>query len=168
MIADLPVAEWDEVMAIDLRGPFLMAQACLPAFQRRRSGRMIFLSSITGQRVSSPGYAAYATSKAGILGFMRTAALENYSKPFCIMPFHLPLWNSLKISLISTFGQFLTCSMAAFIFAVVRFPGRQVLVIVLLVTLMMAASLFSVAPIIGAFFLAQRHFVQGIAMSGFK
>ena len=35
-------------------------------------------------------------------------------------------------------------------------------------TLMMAASLISVAPIIVAFFLAQRHFIQGISMSGFK
>ena len=33
---------------------------------------------------------------------------------------------------------------------------------------MMAASLISVAPIIIAFFLAQRHFIQGIAMSGFR
>lgn len=75
-IASLKVEEWDAVMAVNLRGPFLMSQACLPQFQVQKSGRVVFLSSITGPRVSSPGYAAYATTKAGILGFMRTAALE--------------------------------------------------------------------------------------------
>jgi 3-oxoacyl-[acyl-carrier protein] reductase len=75
-IAQISVEEWDAVAAVNLRGPFLFAQAALPEFRKRRSGRVIFLSSITGARVSSPGYAHYATSKAGILGFMRTAALE--------------------------------------------------------------------------------------------
>jgi 3-oxoacyl-[acyl-carrier protein] reductase len=75
-IATIPVAEWDSVMAVNLRGPFLFARACLPHFQSRMQGRVVFVSSITGPRVSSPGYAHYATTKAGILGFMRTAALE--------------------------------------------------------------------------------------------
>ena len=75
-IASISVAEWDEVMAVNLRGPFLFARACLPHFQKQRRGRVVFVSSITGPRVSSPGYAHYATTKAGVLGFMRTAALE--------------------------------------------------------------------------------------------
>ena len=75
-IASIPVAEWDNVMAVNLRGPFLFAKACLPHFQKQRQGRVIFVSSITGPRVSSPGYAHYAATKAGVLGFMRTAALE--------------------------------------------------------------------------------------------
>jgi ABC-type glycerol-3-phosphate transport system permease component len=66
----------------------------------------------------------------------QTPTLENYPRLFQIMPFHLLIWNSLKISLISVFGQLLTCSMAAFIFAVMRFPGRNLLFLVLLVTLM--------------------------------
>ena len=75
-IASITPAEWDSVMAVNLRGPFLVAQACLPVFQAQRGGRVIFVSSITGSRVSSPGYSHYATTKVGILGFMRTAALE--------------------------------------------------------------------------------------------
>jgi 3-oxoacyl-[acyl-carrier protein] reductase len=75
-IASITAAEWDSVMAVNLRGPFLAAQACLPIFQAQRSGRVIFVSSITGSRVSSPGYSHYAATKVGILGFMRTAALE--------------------------------------------------------------------------------------------
>jgi ABC-type glycerol-3-phosphate transport system permease component len=62
--------------------------------------------------------------------------LENYPRLFDIMPFHLLLWNSFKIAAISVIGQLLTCSMAAFIFAVVRFPGKNILFILLLVTLM--------------------------------
>ena len=75
-IARISHIEWDEVMAVNLRGPFLLARTCFPHFQNRRCGRIIFLSSITGPRVSSPGYSHYAATKAGVLGFMRTAALE--------------------------------------------------------------------------------------------
>ncbi len=75
-IAQISSAEWDAVLAVNLRGPFLLARACLPHFQARHGGRVVFLSSITGPRVSSPGYAHYAATKAGVLGFMRTAALE--------------------------------------------------------------------------------------------
>jgi 3-oxoacyl-[acyl-carrier protein] reductase len=44
--------------------------------KRNGGGRLIFISSITGPRVSSPGHAHYAASKAGISGFIRTAAIE--------------------------------------------------------------------------------------------
>ena len=65
-----------------------------------------------------------------------TPTLQNYPRLFEIMPFHLMIWNSVKIAVISVVGQLLTCSMAAFIFAVVRFPGRNFLFVLLLVTLM--------------------------------
>ncbi|RUX01643.1 SDR family NAD(P)-dependent oxidoreductase, partial [Mesorhizobium sp. M2A.F.Ca.ET.037.01.1.1] len=47
-IASITPDEWDSVMAVNLRGPFLLAKACLPYFQRQRHGRVVFLSSITG------------------------------------------------------------------------------------------------------------------------
>jgi len=62
--------------------------------------------------------------------------VANYPALFDIMPFHLLLWNSFKLSAISVFGQLLTCSMAGFIFAVVRFPLRNALFVLLLATLM--------------------------------
>jgi ABC-type glycerol-3-phosphate transport system permease component len=49
--------------------------------------------------------------------------------------------NSFTIAAISTFGQLLTCSMAGFIFAVVRFPFRNLLFVLLLVTLMVPAQI---------------------------
>jgi 3-oxoacyl-[acyl-carrier protein] reductase len=44
--------------------------------KQKRSGRMIFTSSITGPRVTSPGHGHYSASKAGINGFIKSAALE--------------------------------------------------------------------------------------------
>lgn len=77
-----------------------------------------------------------------------TPSLANYPKIFELMPFHLLLWNSVKIAAISTFGQLLTCSMAAFVFAVVRFPGRNVLFVLLLITLMIPAQITAIPQFI--------------------
>src|SRR5215470_10782557 len=76
MIADIDPAEWDRVLAVNLKGVFLAFQACLRPMQAQRYGRCIFTSSITGPRVTAPGHGHYSASKAGILGFVRAAALE--------------------------------------------------------------------------------------------
>jgi 3-oxoacyl-[acyl-carrier protein] reductase len=68
--------EWDQVLGVNLRGTFLAARAALPHMKARRCGRMIFTSSITGPRVTSPGHGHYSASKAGINGFIKSAALE--------------------------------------------------------------------------------------------
>jgi 3-oxoacyl-[acyl-carrier protein] reductase len=77
MIEDIAEAEWDRVLAVNLKGPFLAFQACLPAMRRQRYGRVVFTSSITGPRVTFPGHSHYSASKAGINGLIRAAALEN-------------------------------------------------------------------------------------------
>ena len=76
MIADIDPAEWDRVLAVNLKGVFLAFQACLKPMQAQRYGRCIFTASITGPRVTSPGHGHYSASKAGIVGFIRAAALE--------------------------------------------------------------------------------------------
>lgn len=68
--------EWDAVLAVNLKGCFLAARAAVAPMKKQRSGRMIFTSSITGPRVTSPGHGHYSASKAGINGFIRAAALE--------------------------------------------------------------------------------------------
>lgn len=68
--------DWDRVMAVNLRGSFNAARAALVPMKAQRSGRMLFTSSITGPHVTSPGHGHYAATKAGINGFIRSAALE--------------------------------------------------------------------------------------------
>ncbi|ODT15962.1 MAG: 3-oxoacyl-[acyl-carrier-protein] reductase [Mesorhizobium sp. SCN 65-12] len=68
--------DWDRVMAVNLRGTFNAARAALVPMKAERFGRMAFTSSITGPHVSSPGHGHYSASKAGINGFIRSAALE--------------------------------------------------------------------------------------------
>jgi 3-oxoacyl-[acyl-carrier protein] reductase len=68
--------DWDRVMAVNLRGSFNAARAALVPMKAQRYGRMLFTSSITGPHVTSPGHGHYSATKAGINGFIRSAALE--------------------------------------------------------------------------------------------
>jgi len=76
LIENIEPEEWDRVMAVNLKGTYLAARAALAPMKAQRSGRMIFTSSITGPRVTSPGHGHYSASKAGINGFIKAAALE--------------------------------------------------------------------------------------------
>jgi 3-oxoacyl-[acyl-carrier protein] reductase len=76
LIENTSPEEWDSVLAVNLKGTFLSARAALPALRKRNGGRMVFTSSITGPRVTSPGHGHYSASKAGINGFIKAAALE--------------------------------------------------------------------------------------------
>nr|WP_296752271.1 3-oxoacyl-ACP reductase FabG [Thioalkalivibrio sp.] len=68
--------DWEEMIGINLRGAFFMTQAVLPGMRERGYGRIVLTSSITGPITGFPGWAHYGASKAGQLGFMRSAALE--------------------------------------------------------------------------------------------
>ncbi len=76
LIENISPEEWDQVLAVNLKGTFLSARAALPVMKSQGSGRMVFTSSITGPRVTSPGHGHYSASKAGINGFIKAAALE--------------------------------------------------------------------------------------------
>jgi 3-oxoacyl-[acyl-carrier protein] reductase len=75
-LADMTPAELDEVLATNLKGTFYTVQAALPALKRSGHGRVILTSSITGPITGYAGWSHYGASKAGQLGFMRSAALE--------------------------------------------------------------------------------------------
>jgi len=75
-LEELTEHAWDEVLATNLKGMWFNIQACLPYLKRSEAGRIVLISSITGPLTGLPGLAHYAASKAGMLGFMRTAALE--------------------------------------------------------------------------------------------
>jgi 3-oxoacyl-[acyl-carrier protein] reductase len=75
-LADMTEAQFDTVIGTNLKGSFLAVSACLPAMKAKQRGRIILTSSITGPVTGYPGWAHYGASKAGQLGFMRTAAIE--------------------------------------------------------------------------------------------
>lgn len=68
--------EWDRVIAVNLKSTFLATKACLAPMRAQRYGRIVLTSSITGPVVGNPGLAHYSASKAGMEGFLRTAAIE--------------------------------------------------------------------------------------------
>ena len=74
-IAAMPVADWDRVIAVNLRGPFNGTQAVIP-HMRKRGGAIVNIASVAGRRISFGGGANYSASKAGLLGFTRHAAYE--------------------------------------------------------------------------------------------
>ena len=67
--------------------------------------------------------------------------LTNFSSAWQLMDFRHLVWNSFRIAALSTLGQLITCSMGAFVFAVVKFRGREVLFVLLLLTLMIPAQM---------------------------
>ena len=75
-IVDMDPDEWDDVQRTNLKSSFLAVKAAIPEFEKQGKGRVILTSSITGPITGYPGWSHYAASKAGQLGFLRTAALE--------------------------------------------------------------------------------------------
>ncbi len=74
-IEDVSLEEWDRMMAVNLRGMFLASKAVLPGMKERGWGRIINISS--GRALSNTANSIhYVTSKAGVLGFTRTLAME--------------------------------------------------------------------------------------------
>jgi 3-oxoacyl-[acyl-carrier protein] reductase len=71
--------DWDAVIATNLTAAFTLTQAVLKPMIRQRSGRIICISSVVGQS-GNAGQANYAASKAGIIGFAKSVALEVASR----------------------------------------------------------------------------------------
>ena len=79
---------------------------------------------------------------------------ENFTRIYEYMPFFLFLYNSTKIVLFVLFGQLLTCSLAGYAFAKLRFPGRRTLFLILLSTMMVPTQVtlipvFSIMKFLG-------------------
>lgn len=69
-------ALWDEIHAVNLKSTLFAVQACLPAMRAQRYGRIVLTGSTAGHYSGFPGLAAYTASKAGQIGFSRSAAIE--------------------------------------------------------------------------------------------
>ena len=66
---------WTETMRVNLDGPFHLSRLVLRGMIQRRFGRIVYTSSTAGL-IAEPGASAYTTSKHGLLGLMRSVALE--------------------------------------------------------------------------------------------
>lgn len=75
-IVDMDPEDWDTVIDTNLKSTFLCVKACIPEFEKAGKGRVILTSSITGPITGYPGWTHYGASKAGQLGFLKTAAME--------------------------------------------------------------------------------------------
>jgi 3-oxoacyl-[acyl-carrier protein] reductase len=68
--------EWDRVMDVNLKGPFLCTQAALPVMREQRYGRIINIASVAGKMGSLTAGAHYAASKGGLIAFTMCLARQ--------------------------------------------------------------------------------------------
>ncbi len=73
--SEIDEEEWDRVMAVNVKGLFLCAQAVYPAMKERKKGKIVNISSGTALG-GTPFFLHYVTSKAGVIGFTRALARE--------------------------------------------------------------------------------------------
>ncbi|MPZ14116.1 MAG: SDR family oxidoreductase [Chloroflexi bacterium] len=88
-VEEIPLAEWDRMMAVNLRGPFLCVRACLPGMKQQQYGKVINISSTRAFRQRErPGRSGagvhYNVSKAGVLGLTRALASELGRYNICV------------------------------------------------------------------------------------
>jgi NAD(P)-dependent dehydrogenase (short-subunit alcohol dehydrogenase family) len=81
-IEEITVADWDRLLAVNLRGVLLCSQAVLPGMKARRRGRIINIASMAGQVGGIRAGAHYAASKAGVISL--TKSLAKAAAPYAI------------------------------------------------------------------------------------
>ena len=91
--------EWDRIVALNLKGPFLVCKAVLPTMKKNRSGKIINLSSI-GAVSPSVSVLHYHSAKAGVLGLTINLAFELAPLNICVNaivpgPVETPFWDAL-------------------------------------------------------------------------
>jgi len=74
-VDEMSVAQWDQVIRVNLRGPFLVAKAALPTMRRQHAGHIVNVASTAATRAWANA-AAYHASKWGLVGFSRGLGVE--------------------------------------------------------------------------------------------
>jgi 3-oxoacyl-[acyl-carrier protein] reductase len=74
--ADIPIAEWDLMLAVNLRGPFLCCRAVVPIMIQQGGGIIVNVASLAGRTASVLGGAHYTAAKHGVVGLTRHIARE--------------------------------------------------------------------------------------------
>jgi 3-oxoacyl-[acyl-carrier protein] reductase len=75
LLLRMKTADWDQVMQVNLNGAFACLQEAAKIMVRQRYGRIVNISSVVGQS-GNPGQANYCSSKAGLIGLTKAAAME--------------------------------------------------------------------------------------------
>jgi 3-oxoacyl-[acyl-carrier protein] reductase len=75
--------DWQAVLDLDLTAPFRLSRAALKGMVRRRTGRIIAISSVVGS-IGNPGQANYAAAKAGLMGMTKALAKEVGSRSITV------------------------------------------------------------------------------------
>lgn len=86
--ADTSEEDWDRLMAVNLKGPFLVSRAALPQMRRSGGGTIVNIGSVLGL-VAMPKRAAYAASKGGLLQLTKAMAIDHAAEGIrvnCICP----------------------------------------------------------------------------------
>ena len=85
---DYPVAAWDRVIDVNLKGVFYCNRAVVPLMQRNNYGRIVNIASIAGKE-GNPNASAYSASKAGVIGLTKALGKELANTPIrvnCVTP----------------------------------------------------------------------------------
>lgn len=75
LVVRMTEQDWNNVLAVNLTGTFLMSKAALKVMFKKRSGNIVNISSVVGQ-MGNAGQANYVASKAGVIGLTKTLAKE--------------------------------------------------------------------------------------------
>jgi len=82
-VEEMTVADWDDMIRINLRGTFLCCRAVIPAMRQRKWGRIVNFASEVAHR-GNPGLSHYAASKAAVIAFSKCLALEAVGDGVCV------------------------------------------------------------------------------------
>lgn len=74
-ISDYPTAEYDKIVAVNLRGSFLITKYTIQKMKSRNYGRILLMASIAGKE-GNPGMVGYSSTKAGVIGLVKGVAKE--------------------------------------------------------------------------------------------
>ncbi len=88
-VAAVDEAEWDRVMAVNLKSMFLTCKAVLPVMERQGAGAIVNIASIAGIRDTGIAYVTYNTTKGAVLPFTRSIAMEYARRGVranCVLP----------------------------------------------------------------------------------
>jgi NAD(P)-dependent dehydrogenase (short-subunit alcohol dehydrogenase family) len=75
-VEEMSEEDWDQMMVVNLKAPFLLTKKAVPLLRARGGGSLINIGSIEGIG-SNPGHPAYSASKAGIHGFTAAVAVDH-------------------------------------------------------------------------------------------